>query len=122
MTVVKPLIRIFDYNKAIEFYVGWLGFKVDWEHTFEPGTPKFMQITLRDFSLYLSEHHGDGSPGIHINIEDFKGLRDYHRSLLDQKYKYNRPGLETPEWNPKQIMVTVYDPFNNRLTFTEVPE
>ncbi len=27
-----PILRIFDEAKAKEFYVGFLGFKVDWEH------------------------------------------------------------------------------------------
>lgn len=27
-----PIFRIFDYNKAVELYVDWLGFKIDWEH------------------------------------------------------------------------------------------
>ena len=32
-----PILRIFDEAKAKEFYVAFLGFKVDWEHRFEPG-------------------------------------------------------------------------------------
>ncbi|MEP7229033.1 MAG: glyoxalase superfamily protein [Ginsengibacter sp.] len=34
MTVQKviPILRIFDHKKAIEFYIDWLGFKIDWEH------------------------------------------------------------------------------------------
>jgi catechol 2,3-dioxygenase-like lactoylglutathione lyase family enzyme len=31
-----PILRIFDEAKARAFYVDWLGFKVDWEHRFEP--------------------------------------------------------------------------------------
>lgn len=30
---VIPILRIFDYKKAIEFYIDWLGFKINWEHT-----------------------------------------------------------------------------------------
>jgi len=30
-----PTLRIFDSAKAREFYVGFLGFKVDFEHRFE---------------------------------------------------------------------------------------
>jgi catechol 2,3-dioxygenase-like lactoylglutathione lyase family enzyme len=39
MTLGKttPILRIFDEAKAREFYVDFLGFKVDWEHRFEPG-------------------------------------------------------------------------------------
>ena len=32
-----PILRIFDVEKAKEFYVGFLGFTVDWEHHFEEG-------------------------------------------------------------------------------------
>jgi catechol 2,3-dioxygenase-like lactoylglutathione lyase family enzyme len=30
-----PILRIFDLEKARDFYVGFLGFRVDWEHRFE---------------------------------------------------------------------------------------
>ena len=121
MSVIKPIFRIFDYDKAIEFYVGWLGFTVDWEHEFEPGTtPKYLQVSLRDIIIHLSEHHGDGSPGSHINIDDFENLVAYNRELNAKKYKYGRPGLEVPEWNEKAINMTVHDPFGNRITFGEV--
>ncbi len=37
MTVEKviPVLRIFDYKNAIEFYVDWLGLTINWEHYFE---------------------------------------------------------------------------------------
>ena len=120
MSTVKPILRIFDYDKTLEFYINWLGFKIDWEHVFEPGAPRYIQVAFRDISFHLSEHHGDSSPGAHIFIEDFKGLRAYHKELNDKKYRHNRPGLEVPEWNPKAITMTVYDPFGNRISFTEV--
>lgn len=28
MTAVVPILRIFDYDKAIEFYITWLEFKI----------------------------------------------------------------------------------------------
>jgi hypothetical protein len=33
-----PILRIFSVEKAKEFYVGYLGFSVDWEHHFEDNT------------------------------------------------------------------------------------
>lgn len=122
MCSIKPILRIYDYDKTIEFYVNWLGFNVDWTHVFEEGMPKFMQVTLRDVSFFLSEHHGDGSPGVHILIQDFKDLRGYHQQLTEKKYKYNRPGLEVPAWDPKSVSVTVVDPVGNKITFTEREE
>jgi hypothetical protein len=120
MSAVKPILRIFDYDKVVEFYVNWLGFQIDWSHKFEAGTtPKFMQVSLRDVVLYLSEHHGDACPGAHANIEDFTGLHAYNTLLNDKKYKYGRPGLEVPPWNKNSVYMTVHDPFGNQLTFTE---
>ena len=118
MSVVKPILRIFDYDKAIEFYVQWLDFKIDWEHR-PADAPLYMQVSLRDIVLNLSEHHGDASPGSHVAIEGFTALIEYHKQLIDKNYKYNCPGLEVPGWNPKAITMTVHDPFGNRLTFAE---
>jgi hypothetical protein len=89
-------------------------------HEFESGTtPKFLQVSLRDVVLFLSAHHGDGSPGVHITVEDFKRLRQYHHELISKKYKYNLPGLEIPFWDSGAITVTVIDPVGNRITFVE---
>jgi hypothetical protein len=54
-----PIFRIFDEAKA---KVGFLGFKIDWEHRFEPSLPLYMQIS-KDCIIHLSEHHGDCTPG-----------------------------------------------------------
>jgi len=116
MTQVIPVLRIFDEAKAREFYVDWLGFVIDWEHRFEENTPLFMQVKRGDVILWLSEHHGDACPGAKVFIE-CPGIESYHRELLDKKYKYNRPGLETEEWDAKTV--TVHDPFGNRLVFFE---
>jgi len=34
-----PIMRIFDVEKAKQFYLGFLGMKIDWEHRFEPEAP-----------------------------------------------------------------------------------
>ena len=37
-----PVLRIFDYKKAVEFYVDWLEFTIAWEHVFEEGMPIYI--------------------------------------------------------------------------------
>lgn len=64
-----PILRIFDEAKAREFYVVFLGFKVDWEHRFEEGLPLYMQISKDGCIIHLSEHHGDCNPGAAMRIE-----------------------------------------------------
>jgi len=113
---VIPVLRIFDYNKAIECYVDWLGFKVEWEHHFEENTPVYMEVTKGDITFHLSEHHGDGTPGTHVFIW-CEGVKEYHTELINKKYKYNRPGLEETFYG--SLAFTANDPFNNKISFNE---
>lgn len=75
-TSAVPIFRIFDYKKTIEFYVDWLGFKVDWEHKFGDDSPIYMQVSRDGIVLHLSEHHGDCSPGskAYIEVDDVRNL------------------------------------------------
>ena len=111
-----PTLRIFDSAKAREFYIEFLGFKVDFEHRFEPDLPLFMQISLGDVILYLSEHHGDCSPGAKIVIET-TDLAAYHADLTAKQYGYARPGLVEQPWGVTTM--TIADPFYNRIEFSE---
>ncbi|SFD84459.1 hypothetical protein SAMN05216378_1701 [Paenibacillus catalpae] len=111
-----PILRIFDEAKAREFYLDFLGFTVDWEHRFEPDTPVYMQISIGNIRLHLSEHHGDCSPGGAVRIE-MSGIKELHKELLDKKYKYARPGLEETSWNSLECRIG--DPFGNRIVFCE---
>lgn len=111
-----PILRIFDVDKAREFYVGFLGFTVDWEHRFEPGAPLYMQISRGPLVLHLSEHHGDACPGSTVFVH-LTGLDEYHREITAKGYRYMRPGIEIAPWNAKLMEVT--DPFGNRLRFNE---
>jgi hypothetical protein len=70
-------------------------------------------------TLHLSEHHGDGSPGSRVFIDEVEQLAAYHQQLLARPYKYNRPGLERPLYDPTALEMTVTDPFSNRRTFVE---
>ena len=53
---VTPILRIFDEQKAREFYIGFLGFMVDFEHRYEPGFPLYMGVSQSGCTLHLSEH------------------------------------------------------------------
>lgn len=110
-----PILRIFDEAMAKEFYVEFLGFKIDWEHRFEEGLPLYMQVSKDKCVLHLSEHHGDATPGAAMRIETDE-LEEFHKGILAKKYKYARPGLKDTPWGSKDMSVA--DPFGNRLTFT----
>jgi uncharacterized glyoxalase superfamily protein PhnB len=110
-----PILRSFDEAKAKEFYVDFLGFKIDWEHRFEEGLPLYMQISKDGCVIHLSEHHGDGAPGAAMRIETTE-LEEYQQQLLAKQYKYARPGIMDTSWGSRDM--TVNDPFGNRLIFT----
>lgn len=111
-----PILRIFDGEKAKEFYCGFLGFKVDWVHSFEPGLPVYMQVSRDSLRLHLSEHHGDGSPGIHILVE-MTGVEELHREVSSKGYGFMKPGLQDEFYGARAMHVI--DPFGNRVSFTE---
>ena len=112
---ITPILRVFDETKAREFYVDFLGFKVDWEHRFEPDLPLYMQVSKDACVLHLSEHYGDCSPGGALRIET-TDLDAFHAELTAKHYKYARPGIQDMPWGTRDM--SVKDPFGNRLTFT----
>jgi uncharacterized glyoxalase superfamily protein PhnB len=111
-----PILRIFDLAKAKEFYLDFLGFRIDWEHRFADGAPVYMQIARGDLVLHLSEHHGDGSPGAIVYVCT-TGLVEFHREITAKGYRSMRPGIERTPWGSR--LMEVIDPFNNRLRFDE---
>jgi hypothetical protein len=83
---VIPIFRVFDINKAAEFYLEYLGFKVNWDHRFDDNAPLYQQVSRGGLVLHLSEHHGDGSPGVHVRVA-MKGLVAYHTELQAKAYR-----------------------------------
>ena len=111
-----PTFRIFSLEKAREFYVDFLGFKVDWEHQFAPDLPLYMQVSRGDLIIHLSEHYGDAAPGSTVLVH-VSGIEELHRELLGKQYRHARPGLEKRDWGVMQVVLT--DPFHNRIVFNE---
>lgn len=112
---VTPILRIFDVEKAREFYIEFLGFGIDWEHRFEENFPLYLQVSRNGCVLHLSEHHGDCSPGAAVRVET-NGLEEFHAELTAKNYRYMKPGIENMPWGTREM--TVRDPFGNRLVFT----
>ena len=82
-------------------------------------TPIYLQLSLNDIVLHLSEHHSDSTPGARIFIDDFANLAHFYKQLLDKNYTYNKPCIYTPFYDDGALDMTINDPFGNRLTFVE---
>jgi hypothetical protein len=111
----SPVMRTFDDAKAREFYLGFLGFSLDWEHRFGDNFPLYSQVSRSGLTLHLSSHHGDASPGSTVFV-NMRGVRAYQHELILKDYSYGKPGVEDMPWG---LVMTVTDPFSNRIRFCE---
>jgi len=111
---VVPALRITDYQRSKAFYVERLGFRVEWEHRFEPQFPVFMAVVRDGMQFYLSEHSGDCQVGglVHLVVEDVDA---WHR---DFEGRGVRP-TELPNDDLGFRNMTVTDPDGNQLRFME---
>ena len=109
-----PIFRIFDEAKARAFYLDYLGFKLVWEHRFDPAAPVYMEIRLGDAALHLSEHSEDATPGAAARIE-LDDLAGYHACLQAKPYKYARPAIVSQPWGSDEMKIS--DNFANALIF-----
>jgi catechol 2,3-dioxygenase-like lactoylglutathione lyase family enzyme len=111
-----PVLRVFDAALARQFYLDWLGFRLDWEHRSGPDGPRYCQVWRGPVVLHLTEHYGDCSPGakVFIHTDDVEAL---HRELATRPNPNMRPGVDLAPWNAK--VMEVIDPFGNRLCFTQ---
>lgn len=115
---VVPILRVFDRDQAHAFYLDYLGFTLDWEDGPPSHHPLYAQVSRGPVRLHLSEHHGDSTPGagVLIGTGDVDAL---HAELGARGYAYANPGIETVPWGR---VLTVIDPFHNRLVFHEAPQ
>lgn len=116
---VIPVLRSFDQTQARAFFIDYLGFKVDWEHRFEPDLPLYMQVSRGTAILHISEHHGDCTPGgaVRIWIDDIEAL---HAEMTSNPHPRQRPAIEEMPWGLREMTLT--DPFGNRVIFAQIPE
>lgn len=115
MSSIRPVLRIFDTAKALAFYIDWLGFAVDWEHKSGNGSPLYMQVSMDDIILHLTEHYGDACPGAKVYIAYSGYLEALRQQLHHKNYKYYKPGFEEAPWGGK--CMALIDPFGNKLLF-----
>jgi uncharacterized glyoxalase superfamily protein PhnB len=120
---VTPQFRITNPQRSLAFYVGGLGFKVDWEHRFEPGLPVFMQLTRAGQSIFLTEHAGDCKVGgaTYFVVPDvdscYKVVPDVdscYKEFVSRGVVVTEPPEDAP-YGPREMLVT--DPDGNRLRF-----
>ena len=104
-----------DYWQALDFYLDYLGFKMDWEHRFGEDEPVYMQISKNRMKLHLTENERFQTGNI-IYV-DTRGLKSFHRQLLRRDPK--RTPIEIMETKWGTLQVEIEDPFGNLLRFNQ---
>ncbi len=110
-----PTFRIFDYPKAIDFYIEGLGFRIDWEHKFGLNEPIYMPVSRNGLTFHLSENK-IFETGVIVFV-DCKELIEFYHDLNtgNSEIDLNKP--EKTNW--QTIQMEIEYPFGNLLRFNE---
>lgn len=111
-----PVLRMLDEDTAKAFYLGYLGFEVDWECRFTPDAPVYMQIRLGTALIHLNGHAEEDAPITQVNIQVL-GLENYCQHLIAKKANYPTPCVEDPRYVGRDTDMNIDDPFGNELVF-----
>lgn len=70
-----PILRVADAEASIAWY-SRLGFREQFRHRFEPGSPLYVGVARGAAALHLSEHAGDANPGglVYLYVPDVDKL------------------------------------------------
>ena len=107
------MLRVADARASEAFFRGKLGFETSWEYDPGDGYPVFVEVTRDWVSFHLSEHDGDGPPGIqvYVGVRDAKALYD---EFLAKGVEIAEPPSEAP-WG--EVVFVIQDLDGNTLRF-----
>ena len=109
---LRPSVKVGDYQQAVEHYVNWLGFNLDWDWREAPGQPTIAAVSRDDVSFFLNESPASLGPiSIHLNVKNLEALV--------AEWNTRRPGaakilIGQPYEFP---VVTIVDPWGNVFDF-----
>lgn len=119
-----PVLRIFDVAQARQFYVDFLGCKLDFGGPAGgEGTPFYGQVSRAATTLHLTETRYVASPGATVFVW-MTGIDALHEELNTRRETVEVfgpavwvPSPEEVPWGARSM--TIGDPFGNSLRFCE---
>src|SRR5699024_6765470 len=119
-TKAIPVLRVWDYDTTINFYINWLGFKIDWKEKPDEG-PFQMQISMNEVTMQLVQFTLNKEKlGTWVLIQDFKNLIAYRKLLSFKGSKFPIPPIKQQPGEKRKILsITFIDPFQNRIEIRE---
>jgi uncharacterized glyoxalase superfamily protein PhnB len=123
-TATIPVLRIFAVDPALQFYVDFLGFTLDFGGpNGGRGTPYYGQVSYAATTLHLAEAAYSASQGatVFIWIDGIDQLRERLDHRRTEVAVWGpavwTPEVEKAQWNGR--VLTIADPFGNHLRFSE---
>ncbi|WP_083455112.1 MULTISPECIES: glyoxalase superfamily protein [Pseudomonas] len=108
-----PVFRISSEKLAREYYVGGLGFSIDWQHR-QNNYPAYLQVSRGAVVLHLTEHEGDAEPGATVLIPiNFSEIDNLHAELKG-RLPANKISLLA---SSQSHVLQIDDPFGNHIRF-----
>jgi catechol 2,3-dioxygenase-like lactoylglutathione lyase family enzyme len=122
-----PVLRVFSVEAALQFYVEFLGFHLDFGGpNAGPGTAYYGQVSRAGTTLHLTEVAYDPGPGATVLLW-IDGIEQLRASLNERRDRVRvwgpavwAPELETAPWGAR--VLTIADPCGNHLRFNEPVE
>ena len=119
-----PVLQIFSVSAAQQFYVDFLGFRLDFGGPAGgEGTLYYGQVSRATTTLHLCEVAYEPGPGSTVFVW-INGIEDLREELNARREKVRvwgpavwAPELEDAPWGAR--VFTVADPFGNHLRFNE---
>ena len=108
----RPVLKIGSYAQAVEHYVAWLGFHLDWDWREAPGQPAIAAFSRDGVEFMVNEYPSTiGPAAIHLNVVNL--------DALVEEWNARRPGsarmsIEPPYEFPE---VRITDPWGNVFAF-----
>lgn len=109
---IRPVLRVGSHAQALDHYVDWLGFALDWEWREAPGQPVIAALSRDDCAFMINEHpQTPGPTSLHLDVRNLNALVD--------EWNDKRPGSAevriAPPYEFEDVPIT--DPWGNVLVF-----
>lgn len=112
LRALRPVFHVGSLKIAIEHYVEWLGFNLDWEWREAPGQPAVGAFSRDEASFMVVESDdADKKSEVHLDVKNFEALLgEWNRKRPGSAVAHIGPPGEFPEFR-------AVDPWGNVIAF-----
>ena len=112
-----PVLRMLDEENSKRFYVGFLGYEIEWEHRFRdsPESPLYMQLRQGASVLHLNGHADQDAPTAEVRVP-VRHLGAFCQTLRERSGNQVMDAVD-PRNEGRSTDLNLYDPSGNLIVF-----